>query len=466
MKKMVVVLVLIIGLLAVTSQTVLASETSNPPIEEIKQLIADEAREQGIPPEILKAIAAVETKYKQFNADGTAIISSDGGIGVMQITPNKINIPVDLKRLKTDIAYNIEIGAQVLENKWELTYLPTINNGDKSILENWYFAIMAYNGLSKANDPSIHPGETYQETIYNRIEGASLIYWHESYFKFPTFDIRYEDGNYTMAFPPGKDYETDTITPSQQMYASGDIVYVDERDGSVSLHKGSIDGEVDMKLWPYTPLTIVGGSVESPDQSNDFAYYHVKGVNVEGYIASAYLNKGSKELLFNDPIDDKRAAALSFASMNGYVNGYPNGNFGSSDPLKREHVAVILDNILQLSAPANYEMQADDVAKDNPYYQQLKEAEYHKYLGGGGKLRPKEYFTRSQMAQVMVEAFEEYYATPTSTHTFKDHDGIWNIKEVNTIYFNDVTVADPFHPNDDITRSQFAIFIYRTMVDF
>ncbi|WP_106496174.1 S-layer homology domain-containing protein [Lentibacillus sp. Marseille-P4043] len=472
MRKLIVMQVLILGFIGITAQSVLAdaqTESSNPSTDEIKQLISDEARERGIPPEILKAIAYVETGYQQYNSDGTPYISDDCGIGILQVTPEKIDIPVDTDRLKTDMEYNIEIGAQVLENKWNLDYLPKLNNHDKTNLEDWYFAIMAYNGLSKTNDPNIQPdhGEErpYQEKVYDRMEGSSLIYWDKAHFIFPTFDIRY-DGNNAMKFPDGKNYQTKTITPSQQMYDKGDIVYVDKRDGSVSLHEGSIDGPVNSKLWPFTPLTIASEPVESSSTGNDFAYYKVKGVTAEGYMASAYLNEGSKEILFNDPMDDKRAAALAFAAMNGYVQGYPNGDFGSGDSLKREHVAVILDNILSLSAPGNYQMVADDVEKDNPYYEQLAEAEFNKYLGGGGKLRPKEYFTRSQMAQVMTEAFDTHYKQPEDIHTFKDQENIWNPDAVNTIYSNDVTVADPFNPNDPITRSQFAIFIYRTMVDY
>lgn len=466
MKKFFVTLALMIGILGSTTQGVLASENSNLPVDEIKQLIANEAREQGIPPEILKAIARQESKFMQFNTDGTPNISPDGGIGIMQVTPDKIDIPVDvdIDRLKTDTAYNIEVAAQVLEEKWELTYLPKLNNQDKSVMENWYFAIMAYNGLSKSNDPNINAGNTYQERVYEKIEDYSFIRYE--IFEFPTFDIRYEDNNDTMFFPPEKNYKTTSITPSRQMYKTGDIVYVDGRDGAVGLHKGTINGSVDEKLWPYSPLTIVSGPVESSDKDNDFAYYYVKGVDTGGYVASTYLIKGSKDMLFNDPIDNNRAAALAFASMNGYVQGYPTGDFGSNDALKREHVAVILDNILDLSAPDDYEMVADDVKTDNPYYEQLKAVEYNKYLGGGGKLRPKENLTRSQMAQVMVEAFDTYYDPPTSKHIFADQGKLWNPEEVNTIYFNDVTIADPFRPSEEITRSQFAIFIYRTMVDF
>src|SRR5699024_463835 len=119
------------------------------------------------------------------------------------------------------------------------------------------------------------------------------------------------------------------------------------------------------KLWPYTPLTITGTPKESANYAHYFSYYPVEGFKVDGYAASGYLNKGNKDLLFNDPIDDKRAAALTYASLNGYVKGYDTGDFGSYEPLKREHVAVILDNILDLQAPADYHMVADDVDTDN-----------------------------------------------------------------------------------------------------
>ncbi|WP_236687146.1 S-layer homology domain-containing protein [Ornithinibacillus californiensis] len=446
----------VIGVLNVSAE----SESTNLSLPEIKTLISETAREHGIPPEILKAIAVEESKYKQFNDDGTPNISSDGGIGIMQITPDKIDIPVDMDRLKMDIEYNIEIGALVLLEKWNLGYLPKINNHDKAVLEDWYFAIMAYNGLSKSNDPKENPGNTYQEKIYKRIANSSFI---TGEFVFPEFDLRYEDNNEVMFFPPGINYVTSKTTLSQQMYSKGDIVYVDGRDGSVNLRNGS---DVISKLWPYTPLTITAEPVETDNFNNDFVYYEVKGVKANGTLASAYLLKGSEDLLFTDPMDDQRAAALAFAVMNGYVKGYPDGSFGSGNPLKREHVAVILDNILELTKPADYKVKADDITDSHPYYEQLAEAEYNGLLGGGGKLRPSEHFTRAQMAQVMTGAFADYYDKPTEMHIFKDHAKIWNPDAVNTIYFNNVTVADPFNPGNAITRSQFAIFIYRTLVDF
>jgi hypothetical protein len=464
MKKL-VMLVMMFALVLVESLVVTAESTSvQPSYQEIKQIITDKAIQNNIPPEIIKAIAFTESGYKQFE-NGEPYVSSDGGIGIMQITPSKIDFAVDEQKLKYDINYNIEIGAKVLSRKWELTYLPKMNNQDRKVLENWYFPIAAYNGLSKANDPNLNPGSTYQDKVYKRISSASLL-MGEGYFVFPKFDIRYEGTNETMKFPEGSSYITQTTTLSQQMYVSGDMVYIDGRDGGTKLRSSSDINSVLRKLLPYTPLTVTGKGVESSKIGNDFIYYPVNGVKIKGYAGSLYLNVANKEFTFTDPIDDDRAAALYFLAMNDYVSGYKDGSFGSNKFLKREHVAVILDRILDMSKPSNYQMKAKDVAKNNEYYEQLAEAEYNGYLGVGGKIRPKEYLTRSQMASILVRAFDENYNTPKTNHVFKDQKSIWNYEPINTLYYNEVTVADPFLPNNNVTRSQFALFIYRTMVDY
>ncbi|GAB4073726.1 hypothetical protein GCM10028778_12290 [Barrientosiimonas marina] len=465
MRRLMMAAVVCTALFCLMTANASAAETVNPPVDEVKEKAVDVAHDLDIPPEILKAIAAHESNYRQFDDDGTPHTSPDGGIGIMQVTPDNIDMQVDRERLKTDWKYNINIGAQVLLNKWNLRYLPDINQHEKSVLEDWYFAIMAYNGLAKTNDPAINSDDTYQQEIYQRIEQASLLYGkNETYFEFPKFDIRYEHEDETMKFPAGKHYKTSHKTTSKQQYNAGDVVYIDGKDGYVNIHSGSITGET-TRLWPYTPLTIdTSDPIESSNPANDFTYYKVKGVQADGYVASAYLQLGNENMVFSDPIDDKRAAALAYASMNGYIKGYDNGRFGSNEPLKREHVAVILDQILDLDAPDDYDIKASDADAVKLYREQLRKAEYQGLLGGGGKLRPNEYFTRAQMAQVMNDAFDSYYDEPESMHSFEDQDKLWNPGPVNTMYYNNVTIADPFNPEENITRSQFVLFIYRTMV--
>lgn len=457
-------MVIVAVIVAASSLVVSAAERSTvqPPYKEVKEMITEAALEYNIPPEVLKAIAYTESGYDQFK-NGEPYISDDGGIGVMQITPDNIDITVDEERLKYDIAYNIEIGARVLDSKWDLSYLPQMNNDERNVLENWYFPIAAYNGLSKVNDPNLYPTTAYQVKVFKRISDSAFLYGPA--FEFPTFDIRYEAGDETMKFPPGSAYTTEKKTLSQQMYRNGDLVYIDARDGAVNLRSIKDINSTIGTVSPYTPVKISGNQVESTSRANDFTYYPIKGITTNGYVSSAYLNKGNSEFTFTDPITDERAAALYFLASNGYVTGFQDGSFGSEKSLKREHVAVILDRILDMYMPSDYKLKATDVKPNNEYYDAIAKAEYNGYLGVGGKILPKNHLTRSQMASVLVRAFDEYYDEPTRNHTFKDQKSIENYDAVNKIYFNEVTVADPFRPYNDVTRSQFALFIYRTMVE-
>ena len=102
---------------------------------------------RNIPPKILYGIAFQESTWRQFDADGDPLIGSDGkGIGIMQVTT--IPAGVDVERLKTDIDYNIAVGADILVAKWGYapTVFPVIGDGDPRCYENWFFAVWAYNG--------------------------------------------------------------------------------------------------------------------------------------------------------------------------------------------------------------------------------------------------------------------------------------------------------------------------------
>ena len=107
---------------------------------------------RDIPPKILYGIAYQESAWRQFDANGDPLIGHDGlGIGIMQVTT--IPAGVDAARLRTDIDYNIAVGADILVTKWR--YAPSvfaeIGDGDPRCYENWFFAVWAYNGLKVDN---------------------------------------------------------------------------------------------------------------------------------------------------------------------------------------------------------------------------------------------------------------------------------------------------------------------------
>lgn len=149
----------------------LAYANYNPPREEIEAMIDEVALKRAIPSVILKSIARVESVFKHFNSNGSPLVSGSS-IGLMQI--NNRNNGYDSAKLKYDIRYNIEAGADVLLNKWSMSSyqdVSSVGNMDPNVLENWYFALWAYNGWAQSNNPNSYAKKyTYQQMIYNICE--------------------------------------------------------------------------------------------------------------------------------------------------------------------------------------------------------------------------------------------------------------------------------------------------------
>ncbi|NLJ58653.1 MAG: transglycosylase SLT domain-containing protein [Tissierellia bacterium] len=146
----------------------------NPPREEIEQMIEKVAEKRAIPSVLLKSIARVESVYEHYRPNGTPKINGTN-IGLMQVC-NKHG-GYDSEKLKYNIEYNIEAGADVLLNKWSMSSyqsVSSVGNMDPNILENWYFALWAYNGWAQSNNPNMLSNYakkyTYQQLIYNIAE--------------------------------------------------------------------------------------------------------------------------------------------------------------------------------------------------------------------------------------------------------------------------------------------------------
>lgn len=124
----------------------------NPTPEEISQIFDQVALEEKVPAEILKAIAFKESGWRQWNSSGNVVTGGSGSrpyLGIMQIGVYDPSDSETINHLKTDIAYNIAYGAEVLKSKWNMT--PTIGDGDPGKLENWYLRF----GPTTAGLPSI-----------------------------------------------------------------------------------------------------------------------------------------------------------------------------------------------------------------------------------------------------------------------------------------------------------------------
>ncbi|MHB8859594.1 MAG: transglycosylase SLT domain-containing protein [Thermoleophilia bacterium] len=166
------VLIFVLGLLLLAGNALSSTETGpvvaavNPSKAEIKTLLYNAAVARGIPPEILYGIAYQESGWRQFDSSGNPLMSGygDGGIGIMQVTSYG---SYDVNKLKWDINYNINAGADILIGKWGWT--PSIGDDNMNCYENWFYAVWAYNGWTANNE--------YPYTVFSHIATAPYGWW-------------------------------------------------------------------------------------------------------------------------------------------------------------------------------------------------------------------------------------------------------------------------------------------------
>ncbi len=123
-----------------------------------------------VPATLLKAIGWVESNWQQFTPSGVPLVSSDFGYGTMQITsgmPGAFGKPLGTLpppvqgRIGGSYQYNIAQAATMLVDNWNWT--PNVGSNNATDIEDWYYAVWAYNGWGWANNPN-NPTFTRQGT--------------------------------------------------------------------------------------------------------------------------------------------------------------------------------------------------------------------------------------------------------------------------------------------------------------
>ena len=148
------------------------------------------------PCELLKAIAMNESGWTQFCVPTTppdqvgkserTIISFDCGYGIAQVTSgmHKGEMPAfDQMQVAADATYNLATGAQILAGKWRA--VKCVGDRQPRVVEDWYTATWAYNGLAYSNNPNNPaydamrpvcdpnlgcPNRPYQERVFGWVE--------------------------------------------------------------------------------------------------------------------------------------------------------------------------------------------------------------------------------------------------------------------------------------------------------
>ncbi|QQY79165.1 transglycosylase-like protein with SLT domain [Keratinibaculum paraultunense] len=248
--------------------------------KEVESLIEEVAIKRGIPSVILKSIASVESSLEQFDRRGRPKVSRGGHIGIMQV--NGKNKKYNSTKLRNDPLYNIESGADHLLDKWEYANknMPQIGNMDPNILEHWYFALWAYNGLLDRNNPNANYNKTYQDKIYR-------VALKEFGQKITPIDRKY--------LPKKGVPKKGKKIPTPKVYHEGDILKYSPEDKVV------VDGKNFLSLLdkPYgkeigrvkkdSTMTII----EGPNLNNGFYFYKVQvdGKKDIGWVYGNWISK-------------------------------------------------------------------------------------------------------------------------------------------------------------------------------
>ncbi|WP_082683284.1 Ig-like domain-containing protein [Fictibacillus sp. FJAT-27399] len=291
---------------------------TNPSFQHMNCLLTNAALQAGIPPEIVKAVASKENNgWKQFDKKGQPVISHDNGIGIMQITVPKNYDPVKLEMLKYSIPYNIAFGVNLLASKYKNSELPAVLPKDKSVLESWYFAIMAYNGIKPINSPVVQKTgkpntNAYQEKVMSLLNADSFL--GDTNLQKPAFstnDFQYDPTKSDNIKFIKKSYSiTKRLHASRYLMKKNDKAITSWDDPSfthVKIRKAPTTESSSKYIKKNTPLTITDTFKydQTPKSINQFVWFPVTVPGEKGtwYISSAYITKAMSKPSVN-PVDD------------------------------------------------------------------------------------------------------------------------------------------------------------------
>ncbi|WP_195723897.1 S-layer homology domain-containing protein, partial [Bacillus sp. RIT694] len=154
---------------------------------------------------------------------------------------------------------------------------------------------------------------------------------------------------------------------------------------------------------------------------------------------------------------------MMYMVENKIITGYGNGYFGAVDPITREHLAAFLYRYLKPQDSTN-----------NPFVD-IGDSNFKKEIlaltargifsvNAEKKFNPKNNMTRAEMATVLVKTFD---LKPQGNVEFTDMKGHWANEYVKILAGNNITSGTGdgnFNPNGIVTREQFSMFLYRTIM--
>jgi hypothetical protein len=254
---------------------------------DIKRMLGDTARKNGIPPEVVKSIALAENgSLVQFTNSGEVFTSLDNGYGIMQVTPlSPSDTRFDWNRVKYDMQYNIDTGVQILLQKWGYNnnVLPVVNNHNMNSLEDWYFAVMAYNGVSSSNSPG--NGNAYQDKVYRYLYDDALLESEHFTNQLPIIKEPVIMTKDPVSFN-SMSYTSNYKHVSTQMHIKGDTVTI---PAGANLRQEPSTNAAKITLSSSQKVSLASGPIEDNTSSNMYCWYQVAIKGKTYYVASINL---------------------------------------------------------------------------------------------------------------------------------------------------------------------------------
>lgn len=397
-KAMGITLSLLLAIIFIFNNSFIYANESriNPTREQLEEKIEEIAEKRGIPSVILKSIARVESVYQQYKPDGTVYLGPRGSIGLMQIY-NRSGA-YDTRKLMYDIDYNIKISADILLEKWQ--NYGQIGNMDPNVLENWYFAIWAYNGWASVNNPNTGKKKyTYQQLVYMMAEQE---YGQEISFIDTSLLPKEGRPDKNISVPTPENIHYGDI----ETYKRGDVVQVEVNE-ALSI-RNNPSGNIIVKVPNGTILEVIEGPV-----LNDRLYwYKVKdrNTNIEGWVAGNWVAKVGTIFAFEDIGDSWAKEYITKLKELGIVSGDSKGNFYPNKKLSREELSVIITKALSLDSE-NYKLTYRDNDEISEWaVEYVKAVSKAKIMVGNEGLQtfyPKRDITRQEVA-IIIERIYKY----------------------------------------------------------
>jgi serine protease Do len=159
---------------------------------------------------------------------------------------------------------------------------------------------------------------------------------------------------------------------------------------------------------------------------------------------------------------------IDYLTSLGIVQGYQDGTFRPTSPVKRLQAVQIILRTLGIEAEEESDIEFKDLKPGDYGYKEVATAVELGIVNGknDGSFDPYGKLTRAQMAKIFANAFNLQGKTTKEFTDVKKED--WAYDYVQALAANEVTTGYPngsFRPNAPITRMHFAVFMARYIND-